>query len=143
MRAESSPTDPLALFAVDPGAGTPPYRQLHDQVVAAIAAGRLHPGQRLPPVRALAGHLELAANTVAAAYRSLERDGIVEGRGRAGTFVRLDDDPVAAEARRLAIDVAAALGRLGVGRARALELLGAAYDASPDSDSSVVDDVAG
>ena len=45
------------------------------------------PGTRLPTVRALAGDLELAPNTVAKAYRALEDQGLIVGRGRRGTFV--------------------------------------------------------
>ena len=41
----------------------------------------------LPTVRALAEDLELAPNTVAKAYRALEAEELVEGRGRQGTFV--------------------------------------------------------
>lgn len=39
-------------------------------------------------MRRLAGDLGIAPNTVARAYRELEADGVLEGRGRAGTFVR-------------------------------------------------------
>ncbi len=79
------------------GAG-PPYRQLHEQIAASVDRGTLLPGDRLPPVRTLAEQLSLAPNTVARAYRSLEDDGVLIGRGRAGTFVadrverRTDDD---------------------------------------------------
>lgn len=52
-----------------------------------IYRGSLGPGARLPTVRELAEQLELAPNTVAKAYRSLEEDGLIEGRGRRGTFV--------------------------------------------------------
>src|SRR5690606_17829727 len=96
--AESmAPTSPdselLAVFNFDSHSSVPPYRQLHEAVVTAVREGRLRPGTRLPTVRALAAHLGLAANTVAAAYRALEVSGVIEGRGRAGTFVRLGDDP--------------------------------------------------
>lgn len=61
------------------------------QVVALIenqiSSGRLAPGDRLEPVRALATSLGLAANTVAAAYRTLGERGYVVGQGRRGTFV--------------------------------------------------------
>lgn len=122
-------TDTADIFRIDAGLGTPPYRQLYDTVVTALAEGRLHPGQKLPTVRALATQLGLAANTVAAAYRALETDGVVEGRGRSGTFVRLGDDPVEAEARRIAIETVDRLTRLGVSRERALRYLGDAFDA--------------
>lgn len=119
-------------FSVDHSSPVPPFKQLHDAVVAAVASGALAPGSRLPTVRALAAELGLATNTVAGAYRALEESGVAEGRGRQGTFVRVDaagGDPVEVEARRIALEAAAALSRLGVDRARALRLLSDAYDA--------------
>lgn len=111
------------VFRVDATSSSPPYRQLHDAVVTALADGRLHPGEKLPTVRALATQLGLAANTVAAAYRALEEAGVVEGRGRAGTFVRLGDDPIEAEARRIALDAVDRLSALGVDGDRAIRIL--------------------
>ena len=57
----------------------------------------------MPTVRALADQLDLAPNTVAKAYRKLEEEGLIEGRGRRGTFVagRLPAPPPDRE-RRLA-----------------------------------------
>jgi len=52
-----------------------------------VAVGRIDAGDRLPTVRDLAGQLGLAPGTVARTYRELEHDGIVETRGRGGTFV--------------------------------------------------------
>ena len=52
-----------------------------------IATGRLAPGDRLAPVRALAEQLGLAPNTVAGAYRMLRQRGYTISRGRKGTFV--------------------------------------------------------
>jgi DNA-binding transcriptional regulator YhcF (GntR family) len=60
---------------------------LRDAVRRQIERGALLPGDRLPTVRSLAAEHGLAPNTVARAYRELERDGWIEGRGRAGTFV--------------------------------------------------------
>ncbi len=116
-------------FEVDPASATPPFRQLHDAVVSAVTRGQLAPGSRLPTVRGLAAELGLAANTVASAYRALEEAGIVEGRGRAGTFVALGDDPIEASARQIAIRAAQELSALGVDRAQALALIGDAFDA--------------
>lgn len=65
----------------------PPYVQLRDGVRARIERGGLLPGDRLPTVRACAEELGLAPNTVARAYRELEDDAWLVGRGRAGTFV--------------------------------------------------------
>ena len=64
---------------------------LSEQLSAAIAdrvrGGSLVASTRLPTVRALAEDLGLAANTVAKAYRVLKEAGLIEGRGRQGTFV--------------------------------------------------------
>lgn len=121
-RNERGVVDPLTLFTVDPNAAAPPSHQLREAAIAAIADGRLVPGQKLPTVRALAMHLGLAVNTVAAAYKTLEAVQLIEGRGRAGTFIKLGDDPVMAEARRVAIDAATRLSELGVDDDRAVAL---------------------
>ncbi|WP_200331779.1 GntR family transcriptional regulator [Leucobacter sp. L43] len=113
----------LDLFVIDPGSPEPPYRQLHDGVVRAISQGRLAPGAKLPTVRGLAAHLGLAANTVASAYRALEATGVIEGRGRAGTFVSLGDDPVEAAARGIALGAVERLRALGVSDDRAAQIL--------------------
>lgn len=73
---------------VDPDSSEPPFAQLRRQITGLVAGGELAPGDRLPPVRRLAEDLGVAANTVARAYRELEADGVLEGRGRSGTFVR-------------------------------------------------------
>jgi DNA-binding transcriptional regulator YhcF (GntR family) len=77
---------------VDRDSDVAPFEQIRVGVVAAIGAGELAPGDRLPTVRALADELGLAPNTVAKAYRALEADGVVETRGRHGTRVALDAD---------------------------------------------------
>jgi DNA-binding transcriptional regulator YhcF (GntR family) len=90
---------------------------LSDQLATALARrilrGSLAPGVRLPTVRALAEELELAPNTVAKAYRALEEEGLIEGRGRRGTFVadRLPER-VPGRERRLA-EAAEAFARRG------------------------------
>jgi len=61
--------------------------ELADDIEQRIARGELAPGDRLPPVRVLAAELDLAPNTVAAAYRRLGERGVAIGRGRLGTFV--------------------------------------------------------
>lgn len=65
----------------------PIARQIGDQLVALIRTGTLRPGDRLPPVRVLAGFLRVNRNTVAKVYAALERDHwLITTRGR-GTFV--------------------------------------------------------
>lgn len=72
---------------MDVGAAEPPYEQLRRQIAAGRASGQLPAGHRLPPVRQLAEELGLAPNTVARAYRELEASGVIETRGRQGSFV--------------------------------------------------------
>jgi DNA-binding transcriptional MocR family regulator len=56
-------------------------------IEAEIAAGRLPPATKLPPVRRLAGVLEVSPATVAAAYRTLKHRGYVVAEGARGTSV--------------------------------------------------------
>lgn len=56
-------------------------------VEAALRNGDFGPGDRLPPVRALADRLGLHRNTVAAAYKLLKANGLIEGSGRQGSRI--------------------------------------------------------
>ena len=78
---------PLSI-SVSPGSPTPVYRQIFDQVCAAVVAGHLAEGEALPTVRALAEELFLNPNTIARAYGDLAREGVVESRGTRGVFVK-------------------------------------------------------
>jgi len=77
----------VALVAIDSRDATPIYAQLERGLRAAIAAGRLHPGDQLPTVRQLAVDLRVNANTVARVYAELERAGVLETRRGVGSFV--------------------------------------------------------
>jgi GntR family transcriptional regulator len=74
-------------FRLDLQSGVPLYRQLIDQVQAAIAAGLLVPGDQLPTVRQVAVDLEINPNTVMRAYREMEIRGILDTQQGTGTFV--------------------------------------------------------
>ena len=76
------------LVTLDPADATPIYAQVERGLRAAIAAGRLKPGDQLPTVRELAVDLQENANTVARVYSELERAGVFETRRGVGTFVR-------------------------------------------------------
>jgi DNA-binding transcriptional regulator YhcF (GntR family) len=78
---------------IDVLADEPPFEQVRRQIAEGAASGSLPAGQKLPTVRALATTLDLAVNTVAKAYRALEADGVVETRGRAGTFIATRTTP--------------------------------------------------
>ena len=77
----------MITATIDPASAIPPFEQLRSQISAAIKAGMIPAGTRLPSIRQIAGDLALAPNTVARAYRELEEAGLVEGRGRRGTIV--------------------------------------------------------
>jgi DNA-binding transcriptional regulator YhcF (GntR family) len=117
-------------ITIDQGAATAPYEQLRGQIAEEARAGRLPVNYKLPTVRGLAQELGLAANTVAKAYRALEADGVIETRGRHGTYIAAED----ARAREVATAATAyveRMRRLGLDRdaARAAvdEALRAAY----------------
>ena len=116
-------------LAIDPGSAMPPFEQLRVQVRDAVAAGSLVAGAKLPTVRALAGELGLAVNTVARAYRELEADGIIETRGRAGSFVAPQGDPTERQAQDAAREFVARTRRLGLADDAALALVQAALRA--------------
>ena len=116
----------MNVLVVDHDSTVPPYDQIRGQLAEAVRSGSLAPGTRLPTVRQLADDLGLAVSTVARAYRELETAGVVETRGRHGTYVAsaTPDDPAAAAARRFAHTVQS----LGVTRGEALKLARAALD---------------
>ena len=72
---------------IDVKSGVPFYRQIIDQVKAAIATEAIAAGDRLPTVRQLAVDLSINPNTVSRAYTELELTGLVETQMGSGTFV--------------------------------------------------------
>ena len=72
---------------IDVKSGVPFYRQIIDQVKAAIATEAVAAGDRLPTVRQLAVDLSINPNTVSRAYTELELTGLVETQMGSGTFV--------------------------------------------------------
>ena len=84
---------------ISPHDGVPIYLQIVNQVKYLVAAGRLAPGEELPPIRVLAETLQVNPNTVARAYRELEVAGVVEKRRTAGTYVSDAGSPLARRER--------------------------------------------
>ncbi|MGB3764773.1 MAG: GntR family transcriptional regulator [Ornithinimicrobium sp.] len=72
---------------IDPDSSAPVFQQICDSIVSDIRSGQIVPGTHLPPVRHLAADLEVAANTVAKAYKQLGEEGHVRTHGRNGTVV--------------------------------------------------------
>jgi DNA-binding transcriptional regulator YhcF (GntR family) len=116
------------------------YEQLRAQLSVMVAVGHLVAGSRLPTVRDMADVLDLAPGTVARAYRELETDGALEGRGRRGTFV-VDEPPHSEPLRQRRERLATAADRfafeirqLGVDREAARQLLDEALTRSADAE---------
>jgi DNA-binding transcriptional regulator YhcF (GntR family) len=101
------------LFRPNPSLGVPIYLQLMEQVKHAVETGALRPGDQLPGMRPLAEELVINPNTVAKAYRELEREGVIELRHGAGAFVSANAHPKKADKVRAGqAIVAAAIERL-------------------------------
>ena len=73
--------------SIDPGDARPIYVQIMDEIRRAVVLGTLRPEDPLPSVRQLAVDLRVNPNTVAQAYRELERAGVVYVRRGQGSFV--------------------------------------------------------
>jgi DNA-binding transcriptional regulator YhcF (GntR family) len=128
MRAMTATVNVVSadLIILDDASGLPPFEQVRSQLARRISDRTLAVGARLPTVRALATELGLAANTVARAYRELEEAGMVETRGRAGTFVSALGDRSRIALRQAAAEYATTVRALGIDPAEALEAVRAA-----------------
>jgi GntR family transcriptional regulator len=87
-------------FSISSTTGVPIYRQLTDQICAAIARGRLQPNEKLPSVRELSQTLVVNPNTVARAYTELERERTLYTRPGLGVFVSQRHSPLSEAERR-------------------------------------------
>jgi len=102
-------------FQLDLRSGVPVYRQIMDQVLGAVASGRLSSGDQLPTVRQLAVDLSINPNTVIRAYRELEIRGFLDTHQGSGTFVsqqRVEQDDEE-RVRKLDLIVSDAIARAG------------------------------
>ncbi|WGD38517.1 GntR family transcriptional regulator [Lysinibacter sp. HNR] len=115
-------------ISISSASTSPPFEQIRTQIIALISSGALAAETRLPTVRKLADDLGVAPNTVARAYRDLEARGIIETRGRNGTFVSPYGDPVQQEAQRAAAAFSDEIRRLGITPENALTLVRAALE---------------
>ena len=75
---------------IDTNLSTPLFKQLMNQIKNAVMDGLLKPGDTLPSIRQLANDLELNNNTVAKAYRLLDRDSVIQTKGYRGTVIHAD-----------------------------------------------------
>lgn len=114
------------MIVIDAASPTPPYEQLRAQLARQIQDRSLAVGTRLPTIRRLAADLSLAVNTVGRAYRELEEAGLIETRGRAGSFVSSAGEQSLEQARRAARDYAAVIASVGIDPTEAIRIVEAA-----------------
>ena len=123
-----------AVLTVDPRSGVPIYLQIIEQVKRSVALGILQAGEQLPTVKQLALDLTVNPNTVARAYRELERDSVIETSPGRGSFVRgngstASPNTAAAHIARDAFDAALREAKsVGLGRSDVRELIDIAID---------------
>jgi GntR family transcriptional regulator len=87
MKRGAEIDDAVFAFRLNAHSGVPVYRQLIDQVQAAVAAGTLAVGDQLPTVRQVAVDLAINPNTVLRAYREMEIRGLLDSQQGTGTFI--------------------------------------------------------
>ncbi|OCC25690.1 hypothetical protein MB02_01670 [Croceicoccus estronivorus] len=73
----------------------PKYRAIADALADAVERGTLRDGDRLPPQRELALQLGIDLTTVTRAYELARQRGLIEARGRAGSFIRTNQTQTA------------------------------------------------
>jgi len=83
----TSPRSVLPAMSITEHAATPLKAQVAQALREAIRSGQLAAGTRLPPSRDAAGQLGLGRNTMVDAYADLVAEGLLDTRGRHGTFV--------------------------------------------------------
>jgi DNA-binding transcriptional regulator YhcF (GntR family) len=128
----------MDLLFVDLALDVPPFEQVQRQIVRQVEVGSLKVGDRLPPVRRLAKELGLAANTVAKSYRHLESAGVVETRGRHGTFVAGTNSARYGQAAQAAHDFARRMRDLKITESEVLAMLRGELDSGGGSTGSGV-----
>ncbi|CAM04827.1 GntR family transcriptional regulator [Saccharopolyspora erythraea NRRL 2338] len=119
----------MLAVTVDPNSAVAPFEQVRTQIAQQINDRVLPVGTKLPTVRRLAADLGIAANTAAKAYRELEQAGLIETRGRAGTFVGSAGERSNERAAEAAAEYARTVAALGIPREEALAIVRAALRA--------------
>jgi GntR family transcriptional regulator len=74
-------------ITIDEKDSRPLYQQIVDEIKGLIARGELAEGSSLPPVRQISTDLGVNLNTVAFAYRRLQKEGLIRVRHGSGAVV--------------------------------------------------------
>ncbi|WP_182345648.1 GntR family transcriptional regulator [Tomitella gaofuii] len=118
----------IGSITIDHDSPTAPFDQVRLQIIALVRDGGLIAGQKLPAVRELAQTLGIAANTAARSYRELEAAGVVETRGRRGTFIVGAGDVTRRSAELAAVEFVRTVRELGFDDAALRGFLESALD---------------
>jgi GntR family transcriptional regulator len=134
MKQKPPVETPPFSFRLDTHSGVPVYRQLIDQVQAAMATGALQVGDQLPTIRLVAVELSINPNTVTRAYREMEIRGLVDSQQGMGTFIanRQIDTSRKEQNRQLAQLVAEFVSRAGSIGCTVGDLMEALQQIGPD-----------
>lgn len=128
---------PFVTVNLNASSGVPLYRQLYDELRAAILSEQLRAGTRLPSTRDLADELGVSRNTVMNAFDQLLAEGYVEGHIGSGTYVSraLPEEMICARANVRGASSPQARGASAQPRrgGRSLSRRGAALAATPVS----------
>jgi GntR family transcriptional regulator len=87
-------------FIIDLASATPLYAQIKEQIVFALASGRLNREDKLPSVREVSKELRINPNTVVQAYKELEYEKIVFTKKGQGTFICPDAPEISSKERK-------------------------------------------
>lgn len=117
------------LFTLDFQSPVPIYKQIRDQVVLAVAEGRLLPGEKLPAIRTLAEDAGVNNMTVSKAYQLLKSEGYLATDRRSGAVVCRPAAPAGLDEEQLArLRMLAGEAKLaGLSRAEFEALCGSLY----------------
>lgn len=99
------------LLHLDFSLETPIYQQIRNEIVRGIAAGKLSPGEQMPPVRTLAETLGVNMMTVHKAYSLLRQEGYLTADRRAGTVVACRSEKTLPDPVRKTLELALAEAR--------------------------------
>ena len=93
----------LETLVIEPS-GVPIYVQIRDQILRAIGAGLLAPGERMPTMRQVAVALKIDLNTVKHAYDALAATGAIDIQPARGSFVAQRPPPMDGTKQTIRLD---------------------------------------
>lgn len=128
------------ILTLDFASDIPIYIQIRNEIVQAMADGRLSDGEKLPTVRALAAEVGINSMTVNKAYQMLKQEGyiITDRRNGARVHCRSKSKKVIKQEIRQKLELAVAESKTGgLSEEELVEIVRELYNA----DGSMVEEV--